>query len=355
MGFVLQNVGALGANRPEDVKVVQWLLDKANIGYCFTTCTVITPKPINLRIPNNLKDSYSSNIEASGAVNAVTQKAIDDFAAYCYRQKFISARVAGIQSLNTTISGEDDLYNRLVWATVHTYAPKFIASADDYNDPRIKQALNGRINFIQFQTILEQSRQMGLTELGKQMQRHLNDPKVIAFLDMIARAESWFYDPVNAPKREVGYNEAVGYVKLANLYGHPGRVAGRYQFTTDTWNRARRECGLYDFTQESQDIAGVYLLATLPTSTNSSPYPQNDRILPFVLAGTPEAIEYAIELASGTWASFPTKYEKDKKDGKWILKANFDRNGKDESRYSPQHSAPLNELLALYNNFLGNK
>jgi muramidase (phage lysozyme) len=343
MGFILQNVGALGANRPEDVKVVQWLLDKANIGYCFTTCTVITPKPINLRIPNNLKDSYSSNIEASGVVNSVTQKAINDFAAYCYRQKFVSAGVAGIQSLNTTISGEDDLYKRLIWATVHTYAPKFIASADDYNDPRIKQALNGRINFIQFQTILEQSRQMGLTELGKQMQRHLNDPKVIAFLDMIARAESWFYDPVNAPKREVGYNEAVGYVKLANLYQHPGRVAGRYQFTPDTWNRARRECGLFDFTQESQDIAGVYLLATLPSDST-------DKILDAISSGD---IDEAVELASGTWASFPTKYKYEK--GVKTLKSNFDENSEQESRYSPQKCAPLSKLRNLYAEYLKNQ
>lgn len=178
------------------------------------------------------------------------------------------------------------------------------------------------------------------------MQSYLKDPRVFAFLDLIARAEAWFA----GAKREVGYNEAVGFVKIPNLYQHPGTVAGRYQFTTDTWAIVKSKCGLYDFTQESQDIAGVYLLSTLPASINSSPYPANDKILNAVLAGN---IEYAIQLASGTWASFPTKYERDKKTNKWELKTNFDRNGRDESRYFPQPSAPLDQLLETYNKYLG--
>jgi muramidase (phage lysozyme) len=341
MAFIKNSVGALGGNQTEDVKVIQWLLSESNKGYCFTNCVVgINMDDVRLARfkPKNVKVKFpeAPNIQSNGVMNSQTQKAIDDFSRFCLRQKFYPDGIARLQSTNSTLSPDSDLYKRLVWATVHTYSPKFIATADDYNDPRVKQAINGRISFAQFQFILEQSRWKGLTPLGKELQNHLNNPKVLAFLDLIAKAETWFDDRYEF----VPYDMRVGFVRLPNLYQHPGRVSGRYQFTSDTWNTAKSKCGLYDFTPESQDIAGVYLLSTLP-------YGNTNKILQVILSSN---IEEAIELASGTWASFPTKYDKTNN-----LKANFDRNSENESRYSPQHSAPLNRLLDAYDKYLSNK
>lgn len=269
-------------------------------------------------------------------MDAVTQRAINDWAYFCLRKQFISPGVARIQTLNTTILPDSDLYNRLIWATVHAYAPKFIATQDDYNDPRIKEALNGRINFIQFQAILEQSRWKGLTPLGKQMQKYLDDPRVFAFLDMIARAEAWFRDPGVNGKREVSYNEFAGFTQIPNLYQYPGRILGRYQIDKGTWSIAQRDLGLYDFTQESQDIAAVYQLYYRPSSKGN--------ILSKILDGD---IAEAIERGNSIWASFP--------DEKRTKEVNADINIKPKSHYGDQPAVPLNDLLITYERFLNQR
>jgi muramidase (phage lysozyme) len=339
MAFINNSVGTLGRNQMEDVKVIQWLLNQANIGYGFTNVGNTNTENSFSRLPRaknapKLKIPKSPGIQITGKMDGATQKAIDDFAYWCYRKQFLGDALSRLSASATTILSDSDLYKRLIWAAVHTFAPKFIATDDDYNDPRIKQALDNRITFIQFQFILEQSRWKGLTALGKEMQKLLARPEVSAFLDMIAKAEAWFDNEHD----QVAYDDRVGFVKLTNLYQHPGRVSGRYQFTADTWAIAKRELGLYDFTPESQDIAGVYLLYSLPYT--------GDKILPSILSGD---IEEAIYRSAGTWASFPDKNNKND-DGKQA-----DVNGSKASHYYPQKNAPLNQLLTVYNNYLGER
>lgn len=333
MTFIKAGVGAGGVNNAEDVKVIQWLLNQAENGYRFMSSLA--------------KDDNLTGVNENGIMSSSTQLAIDDWSRFCDKIGLPRDKPAIYRGIK--IEPGSQYYNRLIFGVVLKATGKpFINISDNYQDPRVKEALDGRITFEQFKVIIKQAKGNTLTAFGSQMQMHLANPQVQVFLDLIAKAETWFDNRFEF----LPYDMKVGFVKMNDLYQHPGTVAGRYQFTKETWATAKSKCGLYDFTPESQDIAGVYLLATLPASLSSSPYPLDDKILPFVLAGDATSIAYAIELASGTWASFPTKYEKDKKTGKWQEKTNFDPNSENESRYSPQRNAPLTALLEAYKKYL---
>ena len=279
MSFIKGGVGALGANFTEDVKIIQWLLNQANLTTGFTQVGNGDPGRFSALRPSKksppLLISKSPGIQITGAVDGATQRAINDFAKWCGENQI--AKPIGFAP-NAAILPDDILYKKLIWTVVQTFAPETVRIlTSDYSEPRIKEALDGRISFVQFQYILEHSRHSGLSALGREMQKYLANAQVYAFLNLIAKAEAWF----DSKHNQVAYDDKVGFIKMTNLYDHAGVVSGRYQFTTDTWKRAKRDCGLYDFTPESQDIAAVYLLHTLPATTDT-PYPVGDKILPFV-------------------------------------------------------------------------
>jgi muramidase (phage lysozyme) len=96
-----------------------------------------------------------------------------------------------------------------------------------------------------------------------QIEQALGDPRVLAFLDMISRAEG---------THTYGYYTLVGGSRLSSLAQHPNRAvyipsigknstaAGRYQFLYSTWSEYRARYGLTDFGPRSQDIAAVALM-----------------------------------------------------------------------------------------------
>ena len=136
------------------------------------------------------------------------------------------------------------------------------------NDPLVLQALDGRINFQIFKHAAE-NKDKGvcqiLTKEGIEAKSKLNDPKIRAFLDVIAFAEAYFAN------RVMNYDESSNFVKMDNLSDHPNKIlsgasssaSGRYQIMTDTWKEAKVKLGLSDFTPESQDIFAAYKLITI--------------------------------------------------------------------------------------------
>ncbi len=72
MGLIQASVGSGGTNNMSDVKVVQWLLNKAEYGYHFM---------------NDLaqEDVNSPGIKESGVVTPATQIAIENWASFCDR------------------------------------------------------------------------------------------------------------------------------------------------------------------------------------------------------------------------------------------------------------------------------
>ncbi|MCX7997354.1 MAG: glycoside hydrolase family 104 protein [Acidobacteriota bacterium] len=129
-------------------------------------------------------------------------------------------------------------------------------------------------------------------------ERLRQDPRIRAFLDMIAEAEGADYQTLvhHGRKNKV----------LKELSRHPGIVvkevkgrpipknlwstaAGRYQFLKRTWDRLARALNLPDFSPKSQDLAAIALLAEA-------------KAIDPILRGD---IQTAIYRARKIWASFP--------------------------------------------------
>ena len=132
-----------------------------------------------------------------------------------------------------------------------------------------------------------------------QLEAWLTDPRVRAFLDVIARAEGT--DPHG---RGVGYDVIVNPGgRLTDYSRHPKKrvavktktgviystAAGRYQYLYSTWTRVANKYGLRDFSPHSQDLGAVALL-------------HERGALPRLLANDFEGAVYA---ARKEWASFP--------------------------------------------------
>lgn len=125
------------------------------------------------------------------------------------------------------------------------------------------------------------------------------DKNEAAFLDMIAQSEIGA-DLLKAS--DDGYNVLVGSTArsllLFNSYSqHPdvlnhafdSTAAGRYQYIHGTWKSLAVQCGLPDFSPESQDRACIQDL-------------KNHGVYDLVIAGDVRA---AVAKLSGEWASLP--------------------------------------------------
>ena len=123
-----------------------------------------------------------------------------------------------------------------------------------------------------------------------------NDPNVLKFLNLIARAEG---------TEKYGYNTAFGGDYFGDLSQHPnikknfkqtdGKVnssgaSGRYQFLNSTWNGLSKKYGFEDFGAVNQDLGAIALIT-------------ENGALKDVQSGN---YKKAIDKLGNIWASFPS-------------------------------------------------
>lgn len=147
-----------------------------------------------------------------------------------------------------------------------------------------------------------------------------NDPNVLKFLNLIARAEG---------TEKYGYNTAFGGDYFGDLSQHPnikkkftqtdGKVnasgaSGRYQFLNSTWNGLSKKYGLEDFGAVNQDLGAIALIA-------------ENGALKDVQSGN---FKKAIDKLGNIWASFPSSpYKQHKRSYEYLL-------GKEYAANTPQ-------------------
>ena len=149
-----------------------------------------------------------------------------------------------------------------------------------------------------------------------------NDPNVLKFLNLIARAEG---------TEKYGYNTAFGGAYFGDLSKHPNikkqftqtdgkvnysGVAGRYQFLNSTWNGVSKKYDLNDFGGVNQDLGAIALIA-------------ENGALKDVQGGN---FKKAIDKLGNIWASFPSApstYKQHKRSYDYLL-------GKDYAANTPQ-------------------
>ena len=147
-----------------------------------------------------------------------------------------------------------------------------------------------------------------------------NDPNVLKFLNLIARAEG---------TEKYGYNTAFGGGYFGDLSQHPNikknftqtdgkvnssGVAGRYQFTNKTWNGLSKKYGFEDFGAVNQDLGAIALIT-------------ENGALKDVQSGN---YKKAIDKLGNIWASFPSStYKQRKRSYEYLL-------GKEYAANTPQ-------------------
>ena len=147
-----------------------------------------------------------------------------------------------------------------------------------------------------------------------------NDPNVLKFLNLIARAEG---------TEKYGYNTAFGGDYFGDLSRHPnikkdfkqtdGKVnssgaSGRYQFLNKTWNGLSTKYGLEDFGAVNQDLGAIALIT-------------EKGALKDVQSGN---YKKAIDKLGNIWASFPSSpYKQHKRSYEYLL-------GKEYAANTPQ-------------------
>ena len=147
-----------------------------------------------------------------------------------------------------------------------------------------------------------------------------NDPNVLKFLNLIARAEG---------TEKYGYNTAFGGGYFGDLSQHPnikknftqtdGKVnssgaSGRYQFINKTWNGVSKKYGLEDFGGVNQDLGAIALIT-------------ENGALKDVQSGN---YKKAIDKLGNIWASFPSSpYKQHKRSYEYLL-------GKEYAANTPQ-------------------
>lgn len=148
-----------------------------------------------------------------------------------------------------------------------------------------------------------------------ELERHLQNDNVRKMLDLIAHSEGVKH----------GYHTMFGNTRLTDLSKHPGvskgfkqtdgkanttTAAGRYQFLKGTWNNLASKYGLTDFSEKSQDIAALALIAEKGQLQN-------------VINGN---LREAVSKLGGVWASLPSSTYKQPKHS-WATIDQFLTNG----------------------------
>ena len=167
-----------------------------------------------------------------------------------------------------------------------------------------------------------------------ELERHLQNPNVRKMLDLIAHSEGVKH----------GYHTMFGNTRLNDLSKHPGvskgfrqtdgkanstTAAGRYQFLKGTWNNLASKYGLTDFSEKSQDIAALALIAEKGQLQN-------------VLNGN---LREAVGKLGGVWASLPSSNYKQPKHS-WATVDQFLTNGTWKGKATSASSAPTDTTPA---------
>jgi muramidase (phage lysozyme) len=329
MAFITNSVGLGAKNFPQDVKIIQWMLIRAQTFYG------------TFRL---FSREYA--LAENGFTDAETNAAVRDIV-LVYPNKSLTKHINSSSIIydatptKPIIFPDDSNYRFLLRCSLKPICVVCTEEGerkiDFSDDPLAIQAIAGRINFQTFKHLAENkdgSLCETLTKEGIEAKALLKDPRIRAFLEVIKYAEGYFAN------RVVQYHEGSDWVTLPNFDDHPGRTlpgagssaAGAYQIMTDTWfgvkakndPGAKKILGLTDFTPESQDIFAVYKMKT-------------QGIITPLFAGK---FADAIQAGCGEWASFPDN-----------TKGDATKNPK--SHYSGQHAAPLNKLEEVYNKALG--
>ena len=314
MAFINNTVGYGGRNNAQDVKIIQWMLRNAQFYYG----EKIFSRPYGIT-ENGIVDNE--------VVNAIQD--VINFPKTLSSYRFSTSQI----SILKNISPNDENYRFLIRCSIKPLCVPCVEGKTIYfdNNPVVQQAIDGTINFITFRHIAEAIETekicRTLTAKGVEAEKYLKNPKIRAFLDMIAEAEGWFYGANN--HRPPQYDEISGWLKVDDISSHPNKkgswstAAGRYQFMPPDWAATKKATGVLDFTPRSQDIAAVYLLMT------------RNNIIGAILE---DNIFEAIQRASGTWASLPDKNKSE----------NADVNNFPTSHYNGQKAAPANALRDVY-------
>lgn len=161
-----------------------------------------------------------------------------------------------------------------------------------------------------------------------ELERHLQNPNVRKMLDLIAHSEGVKHD----------YHTMFGNTRLNDLSRHPGvskgfkqtdgkanttTAAGRYQFLKRTWDSLASKYGLSDFSERSQDIAALALIAEKGQLQN-------------VINGN---LREAVGRLGGVWASLPSSTYKQPKHS-WATIDQFLANGTWKGKTTSTSSAP---------------
>ena len=244
MPFIQNSVGARGTNNIEDVKIVQWLLIRLYKDYDNKRCEIFWRGSLPKR-----------SIGENGIMDTMTLLAIKEFIDFCYG----SMALLTLGTTNILKDGTiypNDYYN--ISLVAFAAQPNF-GIVVDFNDPRLKQALDGRIDFVQFRHIVETTQGKTLTKFGREMQALLGNPKIRAFLDVIAYAEGT--DKIDDGK-QTGYNIMYGGTEanpklMADLYDHPKSRAAAGRLSGSRRNLGRSQTVIGTFRYDT-GIAGYF-------------------------------------------------------------------------------------------------
>lgn len=153
MAFIKGSVGLGGNNAPEDVRVIQWLLLRASKSADF----------MGLMSAKLLKEN--------GVMDFATQIAIKEFTTFANRT--ISFLTFGMTNFSSQVIFPDDIYYQWLLITI-VQGNCFFTQVDVENDPRLKQARDGRISFWQFKQLVETTQCKALTAKGVECQNLLD-------------------------------------------------------------------------------------------------------------------------------------------------------------------------------------
>ena len=134
MAFIKSSVGRGGANNIEDVKVIEWLLNQAENSFHFMS--------------NLAQEDYNKpGIRETGIFTPSTQIAIDDWAQFCDGIGLTKEKLTVYRGIK--LEPDDKYYKKLIFGAVRADVGKeiFVNKNYNYQDPRVKEALDGRITF----------------------------------------------------------------------------------------------------------------------------------------------------------------------------------------------------------------
>jgi muramidase (phage lysozyme) len=324
MAFIKNSVGQGGKNSPQDVKIIQWMLQSTQWFYGRRVFT----------------DQYG--IKENGVLETETLKAIRDVM-NCPKP-FQPKRYKSWEYpiLSKFIAPDDLNYVFLLLCCIKplcvTSGEKEIAFAEN---SVTNQALQDKINFITFRKIAEDIAKekvcRTLTAAGHKARELLKKPEIRAFLDMLAVVEG---TDLNNDGKQSGYNVRMGGTPTKpiieqDLSKHSGNVAlGRYQAIPGTWLQDAKILGLTDFTPESQDIFGAGKLIAREMADDIV----NNRFAEAIDKGSPE------------WASLPNAAKTAANGGNPTSYHVYSR-GANKGKPQPSHS--LEDLRQIYDTALG--